>query len=179
MVNPHDITYDLCLIRFTEAAREYIGPGKQYGYQQASDALGIDVRTIKAHVNGESMPELNKLMKYMALLGDRFVNRLLRLAGYDAARPQVIGAVSDFQLNAEAADLVGRLGEALSDGRIDHTEWPRVIKELRDVLRVGEAVLAQRDGIQNAHSDAPKKVFTRSRVKPRRAKAPAHTQGRA
>lgn len=152
MTQPNAITYDLCLIRFMDASREYIGPGKRYSYQQASDALGFDVRTVKAHVGGESMPELNKLMRYMAFLGDAFVNRLLRLAGYDGAHAVEGEDVDDFTLNAEVSELMAKIGVALRDGRIDHTEWPGILCELEDVVRVGKAILAKRDGAHGAHA---------------------------
>jgi hypothetical protein len=137
MTNPHTITSILCLEIQADALREHLGLGKQYSYAKASELTGIDERTVRAHVLGDASPCLSKALRYMALLGPNFANRILRVAGLDgAARVSGQGRGCEFALNAHTADLINELAEALTDGRIDHRERAKILPSARQLHAV-------------------------------------------
>lgn len=141
------ITTEVCSQRFSSVLRDYIGPGKSYSYESAADALGMERRTIESYVLGESMPPLPKLMRIFALLGPAMANRILRLAGLDAAVRQCPEQVSDLDLNADAGTLIAKIAYALQDGRIEPHERAAYIDDVRRLVVTAQEFLAQNDGV--------------------------------
>jgi hypothetical protein len=137
-----------CQRHFIQVIREYIGPGQEYDYQAAADALGLDYRTVQSYVLGENMPPLAKFLRMCALFGPVFVNRIISIAGMDGATIQNKPAITDFELNAEVSSIIGVLGQTLSDGRIDDREGTKVEHVLRHFLPHAQAWLARREDLR-------------------------------
>ena len=149
MLTMRQITTEACQQRCAEVLRDHIGPGKQYGYQAAADALGMERRTIESYVLGESLPTLPKLMRLFSLLGPAMANRILRLAGLDGSFRQEPEHVSDLDLNADASKLVADVAQALRDGRIDQRDRARYINDVRVLAQATQEWLAQNDGVRD------------------------------
>jgi hypothetical protein len=119
----------------------------------------MDQRTVESHVLGQATPDLAKLLRYFVLLGPRFTNRILRIAGQDGAREQNVSMITGHEMNAEICDVVAVFGDALRDGRIDHMELQKILPELRSLLVAGEAFLSQHESCPASDMRADEDVF--------------------
>lgn len=124
------ITKDLMQVRIADGLRSYIGPGRQYSYDEAADAIGADVRTVQSWVLGETAPCVFKLMRLFAWLGPSFADMVLAPAGLCAV-PAAAPAADDFATNAAAAVAAAGFAEAFLDGRVDHGERLRLLPVVR------------------------------------------------
>ena len=70
-------------------------------------------------------------LRLFALFGPSFTNRVLHLCGLDGAFKQEIHVINDFELNADLGKTIGDLAQALRDKRVDHSERPRILSDLR------------------------------------------------
>lgn len=131
MLNPEQITRNSCIERFTNVLREHVGPGKQFSTSAAAEKLNLQTRTMQSYLGGENLPPMTVLLQMFALFDTNFSNRILRIAGLDGCFRQDVQPVTDLELNAEAAAMVGELGRALRSGRINHRDRPEVLHEAR------------------------------------------------
>ncbi|QQR69091.1 MAG: hypothetical protein IPI58_09785 [Alphaproteobacteria bacterium] len=116
----------------SQALRQSIGPRREYGYDEAAAILDVERRTLEAWVLGQQAPCLYKFLRLAAWLGPEFVNHVLRLAGLDgASRSGTAAAPDDLHLNKDVGRLICALGDALSDGHVDHLERPNVANRAR------------------------------------------------
>jgi hypothetical protein len=133
----YEITNPACKEIISDLLRKEIGAGKTYSVDTAANALDIDARALRSYVNGENLPPMTVLLKMMFLFPTSFANRILKIASLDGAYRLEPEETSDFELNGDICKLVGHLGNALRDGRIDHRERPKIADEIRALI--GEA----------------------------------------
>ncbi len=145
MLKISEITTEVCTERVVSALSEVVGPGKPWTYERAAEALGIEYKTLAGYALGQSLPRLSTLLRMFSLWGPVFSNRVLRLSGLDGCGRQEAVRVNDFALNGGAAALIGRIGEALRDGHIDHRERAQILKEARGLQEILNAWVATND----------------------------------
>jgi len=136
------ISADLLRRVTSDALALYCGEGRRYSRDLLASATGQDVRTVKAHVLGECAPSAPALLSYCRVLPSAFAQQILALAGVTGLRKDDC-VVSPGSALAEMAEGVAVLAEALADGRIDHTERPRLLRELREAVAAQESLIAQ------------------------------------
>lgn len=147
-MKPEQITNEICRGRFVETLRKFVGPGKQWSIEKSGDAIDADRRTMYTYLAGDNMPPLPKLLRMCSIFGPGFANPVLALAGLDGCfRTDPSQAVSDFELNADVSNLVGMLGKALRDKKIDHRERPLIGDEIRELICVMQEWLATNDPV--------------------------------
>lgn len=145
MLTIEQITFELCKQRFVRALADYVGPGKAHSIQEVADTIDIELRTMRSYATGETLPPLPKLLRMMHLFGPGFANRLLHIAGLDGCFRQEADSITDFEFNADICNIVGDLGRALRDGRIDHRERPQLIDDARHLQNALQDWLALHD----------------------------------
>lgn len=141
------ITNEACRERFTDALRKYVGPGKNWTTEAAADRLDIDRRTLQSYLAGENFPTIPKLLRMASLLGSGFANPILEIAGLSGCYRVDPDAITDFELNADACKLVGDLGKALREGRIDHRCRPEIADDIRELVSAMQEWLALNDPV--------------------------------
>ena len=142
------VTTELCKHRFVEVLREYVGPGKAMNYEQAAEALGMDYRTMSCYALGENLPTLPKFLRMCILFGTGFTNRMMAVAGMGKCLLLDGSEVSDFELNANAAAMMGKLGDALRDGRVDARERAQLLPIARRLIGDLQNWVAEHDHVK-------------------------------
>ncbi|CCG42164.1 hypothetical protein [Magnetospirillum molischianum] len=136
------ISTDLVRRVTSDALALYCGDGRRYSRDLLASATGQDVRTVKAHVLGECAPSSPALLTYCRILPGAFARHILAMAGITGLRKDDY-VIAPGSALAEMAEGVAVLAEALADGRIDHTERPRLLRELREAVAAQESLIAQ------------------------------------
>ena len=145
MLKINKITTDLCKRRMVDVLREYVGPGKQWTYETASEALGIDYRAMSSYALGENLPTLTKFFRMCRMFGPNFANRFLHIAGLGGSTRQEVRGVHDFALNADTAHMINGLADALRDGRIDASERAALLPKARQLMDDLQNWIAEHD----------------------------------
>jgi len=135
------LSTDLVRDRAAAALALNVGDRRAMTPAMLSAETGCELRTVRAHLWAETTPALATWLAYAEVLPDSYANALLGLAGLGGAR-RIGAAPPPTVALAEMAEGVAVLAEALADGRIDHTERPRLIKELREAISAAEALVA-------------------------------------
>ena len=171
MLKIEQITTELCKRRMVDVLRDYVGPGKKWDYESGGEALGIEYRTLSSYALGENLPTLPKLLRMFRLFGPGFANRVLHLAGLGGCYRQEVQEVSDLNLNANTAKLIGALGEALRDGRIDARERPEILRTMRLLFDDMQNWMAEHDRMPEEALGADGIDRVNARPRPRRCDA--------
>lgn len=145
MMQITQITTERCKERLVKALAEKVGFKKEWSGEAFADASGIEKSTLNNYLSGESLPTLPKFLRMCALLGPGFANRFLQMAGLGGAERMIVQPVTHNEMNGELAQTIGALGAALADGRVDHTELPIIVREVRDLIPVLQDWLAAND----------------------------------
>lgn len=129
------ITSDLAQEAFTDAFRAEVGHGKPFSRSSLAEVTGFDTTTIGSWMDGKSCPCLHKMLRLMAVLGPRFTNRILAVAGLgDAVRLEPERACI-LEVHAAGAELVQKVASFLVDprspGRIDPGERAALVPHIR------------------------------------------------
>ncbi|MFD2234798.1 hypothetical protein [Phaeospirillum tilakii] len=135
------LSTDLVRDRHVAALALHVGDHRPLSQAMLAQETGCELRTVRAHLYGETTPPLATWLAYAEVLPDSYANALLGLAGLGGAR-RLGAAPAPTVALAEMAEGVAALADALADGRIDHTERPTVIKELREAISAAEALVA-------------------------------------
>jgi transcriptional regulator with XRE-family HTH domain len=126
-----------------DSLRLLAGLGRLYSTAQLADAADIGESTLKSYLRGEATPGLDQFLRLAAVLPPSFASALTRLAGLEAV-PVDPAPASLLQVNAEAAQLVAGLAEALRDGRLDHREEAALRPQLEQLNDTLSAALMKR-----------------------------------
>lgn len=116
------ITHDLVQARVQVALRLFVGRARAWSVAALAEATGIDQRTLRAWVDGETTPSLSNFLVLARVLGPAFAQHVIELAGLglvepiDAARPDGHGVMAD------SGQMIVHLASALADGTLDHCE---------------------------------------------------------
>lgn len=144
------ITRQLVAACIQEALRRHIGAGQRFSVREAADAVNIQESTLYGYLGGDGVPTMDTFLNLCRLLGPEFINDVLRLTGHDGVRASAAPAGNDHELNADIAAAQAQLGNGLRDGRIDHSERPRIVRGmigLRDRVNAWLARHAEGNGI--------------------------------
>ncbi|MDY0241649.1 MAG: hypothetical protein RBR34_05660 [Rhodospirillaceae bacterium] len=132
---------DLVRDRAAAALRTCVGDHKPVTRDMLIAETGFDARTVKAHVLAETTPTLVAFLSYAHVLGPTYASPIVALAGLSGLR-RIEGVTTPSETLREIAEGAAALAGALADGRIDHTEAPKVVKELTEALVAISALLA-------------------------------------
>lgn len=149
MLSAPAINHDLAQEVLTDALRREVGPGKPLSRPGLAELTGIEERTIAAWLAGGACPNLDRLMRLLAVLPPRFADALLAPAGLGGVR-LLTGEAGSLEINRQAAGLVALIGEHMADGRIDHREEALQEASMRELARAIDAWLARRAGRRGA-----------------------------
>jgi transcriptional regulator with XRE-family HTH domain len=116
-LDPRAITTAEVTERLSRRLRQLIGPGRRWSYRGVAERSGIDERTLKAYVAGESCPNLAKYKRLLAVLGPELTSDIDRMHGW-----------------------LPRLGETMPPGSVDLAE---LRAELAQTLEAIDALLAR------------------------------------
>ncbi|WP_152426681.1 phage regulatory CII family protein [Paramagnetospirillum caucaseum] len=133
---------DVARLRAAAAFAQHVGDHMPLSREMVVAATGFEPRTVKAHALGQTTPTLSAFLAYCRVLPVTYAQQVLALAGLTGFRRQD-GDTAPAAALAEMAEGVAALAEALADGRIDHTERPKVIRELREAIGAAEALIAR------------------------------------
>lgn len=120
----------------------FVGRGRHITVEDVCAATGIPCDTFRRWLRAESAPEWHNTIKLMAVLPAEFADMLIRPAGL-AGVHRVDGAICPSEALREIAEATAALAEAWADQRIDHTEMPKLRKELGEGLAALAKLLAQ------------------------------------
>lgn len=140
MVNPALITHAGVAEAFHDAFRRRVGRGaNKISVADLADAVEINARTVTAWRDGETLPELMRLMRICAHFGPAFTSEILSPAGLGG-----VECLTPVEADAQgtATDLVAvanGLLERLRDGIFCHQDRAEMAQELLDLSRALEA----------------------------------------
>lgn len=107
-----EVTPETVVERLSYRMRRMVGPGQQWSYCALSARSGVDVRTLKAYVQGTACPNLAKYKRLLAVLGPEVGTELNAMKGWlprsDVVPPEAVDLV---ELQRELA----RVGEVIDD----------------------------------------------------------------
>jgi hypothetical protein len=116
-----DVTPESVTERLSHRLRQMIGSGQPWSYRAVATRTGIDVRTLKAYVQGTACPSLVKYKRLLALLGPEVGTELNVMKGWlprsDAVPPEAVNLV---ELRHELIRINGIIGEVLDENGIGH-----------------------------------------------------------
>jgi hypothetical protein len=82
----------------SRSLRRLLGPGRRWSYAAVSKGTGIDIRTLKAYVQGTACPNLVRYKRLLAILGPEVGEDLNRLQGMlprrDGSPPEALDLVT-------------------------------------------------------------------------------------
>ena len=117
---------------FADALGLYVGPGRRHSVGGISTATGISETQVRDYLAGRTTPSVANLGTLLGTVGADLANEWLAhhgLCGCRAIDGPTQPAMATLTEQLEAAHA---LSAAVQDGRIDHTERPGVVKELRE-----------------------------------------------
>jgi hypothetical protein len=134
-LNILEVTPESVVERLSYRMRRMVGPGQQWSYCALSARSCIDVRTLKAYVQGTACPNLAKYKRLLAVLGPEVGTELNAMKGWlprsDAVPPEAVdlvelqrelmrvGEVITDVLGIDSAEQSGTKANVDEDGRLD------------------------------------------------------------
>ena len=107
----------------------HVGPGRDWDIDEAACWAKVHSKTMRRYVDGTTTPDAEALLNLMKVLPDTFAAAILRGIGFAGAF-RVAGGYSAPETLRETLEGAAQLAQALVDGRVDHTEWPAVKREM-------------------------------------------------
>jgi hypothetical protein len=132
---------------FRRSLNAFVGRTKAWPIEDFAGKTGVDANHICRWLRGENCPAWFNIVSILTVLPPAFGNAILRPTGLTGLR-RVNGATTDAEALRDIAEAAAVLASALADGRIDHTERPRVARELREALVAIAQWLAKKEGNQ-------------------------------
>jgi transcriptional regulator with XRE-family HTH domain len=117
MSKAKDITSDLVKEVFADALRRKCGPGKAYSVDALADETGIDRRTIDSYRQGQNTPALDKLLRFVAVFGESFLEEVAAPAKQVTGQSDPAGIVT--ALSEMTSELLHRIHD---DGKFCHRD---------------------------------------------------------
>ncbi len=130
MKHPHYITQDLVREAITDAIRRFVGLGKQFSADEVAAKTGIDVRTVRSYLSGESPPSIHRLLRLGMVLGPPFLNEILLIANLGGVKRLGQAEVDAPETVREMVSQTKLMLDRLADGNFDHRERAATGREL-------------------------------------------------
>lgn len=115
---------------FRDTLALFVGAGRMHAAETIAAATGISTDTIHRYLRGEGGPEWSNALALMAVLPPEFAGAVLQPAGLTGLC-RIDGECGEGETLSHTATATAEMAAALADGRIDHTEMPRVRTALR------------------------------------------------
>jgi hypothetical protein len=129
---------------FCDALNLFVGRGKRFSIAGMASATGIAENTLGCYLRGTSTPAFYNQVRLQTALPPEFANELLRLSNLAGAR-RIDGETTPPETLREITEGAAALAAAWADGHIDHTEKPKVRKELTEAMCAISQLLSQLD----------------------------------
>jgi|GEM_PF-4137958 len=129
-------------MEFSSILSRFVGPGQPATADDLSVACGKGADTIRSYLRGQSAPDWPTMLLMLHFLPVEFAAQALRPA-FLAGVYRVEGDCPPGTALREIIEGAASLAAAWADGRIDHTEWPEVEKELTEAQAAIAQFLAQ------------------------------------
>lgn len=140
MAKNQKLTHDRAQQYFIDCLRAHAGLGKDMSVVELADKMGVKERTVRAHLSGQSIPDMHYTLLYCEALGPGFANQLFISIGMTGLHEIDGPVLTPHELLAELCKHPADLAEYLSDGVFDHRErrefaqsLPRLIAVLANV----------------------------------------------
>lgn len=130
---------------YRDALNLFIGRGRRYEIKEIAAAINAHPDTLARALNGVSCPDWVNTTALMRVLPIEFAEMMLRPAGITGVR-RLDGTTTPAEALSEVAEATAALAAALADGRIDHTERPKVLKEASEAICALSHLVAQLGG---------------------------------
>lgn len=114
---------------FRDTMALFVGAGRMHAVETIAAATGISTDTIHRYLRGEGGPEWSNALALMAVLPPEFAAAVLAPAGLTGLC-RIDGECGEGETLSHTAEATAAMAAAMADGRIDHTEMPRVRKAL-------------------------------------------------
>lgn len=116
------ITAEVVTERLSRALRRIVGPGRRWSYAAVAQRTGIDLRTLKAYVQGSACPNLVRYKRLLAALGPEIGQDLNVMQGMlprrDASPPEALDLMAlRRELTRATTTLSSVLGSPAMDAR--------------------------------------------------------------
>jgi len=124
-----------------------IGRGRKYSVADVAFSTGIPERTVASWIATEDrrQPKAGPLLVLCGFLGPDFTSKLIGQVGQVAQHIDNAGSRRPNEIVRDVLSSLAVIGEAASDGRIDHTEAPacreaadRIIAAVVSLSSVGQ-----------------------------------------
>ena len=132
-MSPSDIDNQTLAAAISVALKPHIGPAGRVPYDEASQILGIEIRTLQSWVQGQTPPQSHKLIRLFRWLGPEFTNEIIGLAGLFSLPVEPPNG-DEHALNMRASELCFEMACAFLDGHVDHRERARLVKVAKTLL---------------------------------------------
>lgn len=117
-VAPQDITTAEVAQRLSRKLRSMIGPGRAWSFGGVSHLTGIDERSLRAYVRGDSCPNLAKYKRLLSVLGPELAIDLDAMIGWRSrASASAPGAISREDVREDLRRLLALIDEAIAAAR--------------------------------------------------------------
>ena len=141
MTNPALITHNLVAEVFQDAFRRRVGRGpNKISITDLADTLDMNARTIKAWRDGDTLPELMRLMRLCAYFGPAFTSEILSPAGLGGVEMMTPAKVDAQGTATDLAAVVHEYLDRLRDGVFCHRDK---VAMAQTVLEASRALGAQ------------------------------------
>lgn len=111
----------------------FVGHGRRFEADAVGAACCKTGASIHSYLRGNSVPDLPTGILLMGAMPVEFASAILRPAGLTGLR-RLDGETTPAETLREVLEGASALAAALADGRIDHTERPRVRRELNEAM---------------------------------------------
>jgi hypothetical protein len=141
-----DLTHETILHHFRLAFMRRVG-GRGMPFAELADKTGLQVRTLKAWRDGQTMPHLGNWLTLCAVLGADFASETLHIVGMGGVEPVDVGHSNAPQCVAELAEQVNNITHRLVDGKFCHSDkaatGPQLIRLAALLEQQGRAMLGE------------------------------------
>lgn len=104
--------------------RQFVGPGREWGYEELSRATKIPVRSLRAYAGGEMIPDFGNFWILGQVLGEEFLNVLYSHIGYTVTSQTIThDAIAPIDLVQDLTHAITLVVSSYNqNGRFDHTK---------------------------------------------------------
>ena len=128
---------------FENALKLFSGQGRPISTADIAAASGVPERSVNAYRSGESDPSWHKALAIMSIMPSQFSAMALRPAGIISVKKACESDGCEFRLNQAATEFLNQLGAYFADGKIDHSERAKLVKQdVPELIKALQSYLA-------------------------------------
>jgi len=144
------ITHDVVAENFCDVFRRRVGNApRKIRFDELSDAVEIDVRSLKAWRDGQSSPQFHNILKLAAYFGPSFMSEIIHPAGQGGVDVLEPVDLAPQETATDLATTTAELLQRLRDGKFCHIDravmGPKLIDLGRELEAQGRAMLIRHE----------------------------------